>query len=129
MSDGTCARLEAVLKYRGIMTKTENANVFSVPSEGINMENMTAIYVENTDGTDIDVAIRNNLKQIEEEFANAGFNFIYIPSVVEDFRELGKKYLHTEVKYMIPSASTLRIDEICYSLCNLSTSRFWRDWL
>ena len=30
---------------------------------------------------------------------------------------------------MIPSASTLRIDEICYSLCNLSTSRFCRDLL
>lgn len=129
LSDGTCVPLEAVLIYCVIMALTENANVFSVPSEGINMENMTAIYVENTDGTDIDAAIRNHLKQIEEEFANAGFDFIYIPSVVDDFRALGKKYLHKVVKYMIPSASTLRIDEICYSLCNLSTSRFCRDLL
>lgn len=129
LSDGTCVPLEAVLIYCVIMALTENANVFSVPSEGINMENMTAIYVENTDGTDIDAAIRNQLKQIEEEFANAGFDFIYIPSVVDDFRTLGKQYLHKVVKYMIPSASTLRIDEICYSLCTLSTSRFCRDLL
>ena len=129
LSDGTCVPLEAVLIYCVIMALTENANVFSVPSEGINMENMTTVYVENTEGTDIDAAIRNQLKQIEEEFANAGFDFIYIPSVVDDFRALGKKYLHKVVKYMIPSASTLRIDEICYSLCNLSTSRFCRDLL
>ena len=129
LSDGTCVPLEAVLIYCVIIALTENANVFSVPSEGINMENMTAVYVENTEGTDIDAAIRNKLKQIEEEFANAGFDFIYIPSVVDDFRALGKKYLHKVVKYMKPSASTLRIDEICYSLCNLSTSRFCRDLL
>lgn len=129
LSDGTCVPLEAVLIYCVIMALTENANVFSVPSDGINMEYMTAIYVENADGTDIDANIRGNLVQIEEEFSNAGFDFIYIPRVVDDFRALGKKYLHKVVKYMIPSASALRIDEICYSLCNLSTSRFCRDLL
>lgn len=129
LSDGTCVPVEAVLIYCFIMALKENAKVFSVPSEGINIENMTVIYVENTDGTEIDVAIRCNLMQIEEEFANAGFDFIYIPNVVDDFRMLGKKYLHKVVKYMIPSASTIRIDEICNSLCNLSTSRFCRDLL
>lgn len=129
LSDGTCVPLEAVLIYCVIMALIANANVFSVPSEGINMENMTVVYVENADDTEIDAAIRYNLKQIEEEFANAGFDFIYVPNVVDDFRTLGKAYLHKVVKYMIPSASTLRIDEICYRLCNLSTSRFCRDLL
>lgn len=129
LSDGTCVPLEAVLIYCVIMALTENANVFSVPSEGVDIENMTVVYVENTDDTEIDAIIRYNQKQIEEEFANAGFDFIYIPNVVDDFRTLGKTYLHKVVKYMIPSASTLRINEICYRLCNLSTSRFCRDLL
>ncbi len=90
MSDGTSVPFEAVLIYCVIMDLTENANVFSVPSEGINMENMTVIYEENTDGEDMDVAICIHLEQMEEEFTNAGFDFIYIPSVVDDFRSFGK---------------------------------------
>lgn len=129
LSDGTCVPAEAALIYCVIMTLTENANVFSVPSEGINIENMTAIYVENNDGTEADAAIHNHLAAVEEEFANAGFNFVYIPSVVDDFRALGENYLHKVVRYMMPSAPAPRIDEICNSLCGLSTSRFCRDLL
>ena len=129
LSDGTCVPLEAILICCVDMALRADAHVLSVPTGSISIENMTAIYVEHADGTATDAAIRESLPQIEAELARAGFDFVYIPAVARDFRALGADYLHKVVKYMIPSASASRIDDVCQSLCSLSTARFCRDLL
>lgn len=106
------------------MSLTKNANIYSVPAEGIDIDNMTVIYVENDEATETDAAIQRNIADIESRLSGAGFDFIYIPNVVDDFRRMKKDYMYKVVKYMIPPASSHRIEEICQSLCYLNTLRF-----
>ena len=60
LSDGMCVSLEAILIYSVISALTEQGRVYSVPSDGIRIDNMTAIYVENSNGTETNSAIEEN---------------------------------------------------------------------
>ncbi len=129
MSDGTCVPLEAIQIFTLEQVFMHNAKIYSVPSSGVGIGNMNVIYIENEINSATDIIIRENLDIISNKFKLAGFHFVYIPSVVEDFKQLSKEYLGKVVKYMIPSISSERIDDICKKLCQLTTRRFCRDLL
>lgn len=129
LSDGMCVPLEAILIYSVISALTEQGRVYSVPSDGIRIDNMTAIYVENSNGTETNSAIEENYHVLCRSLEHAGFEFVYIPNVVRDFQRMGDCYLEKVVRYMIPSASSDKVDEICDSLCNMTTARFCQDLL
>lgn len=129
LSDGTCVPLEAIQILAIIQALKGGAEVFSVKAGDLQIENMTVIYIENEKNTAANSFIENNYREINNEFALAGFRFVHIPHTARDFDSMDRGYLKKVVSYMIPSASEERVDMICGDLCGISTSRFCRDLL
>ncbi len=129
LSDGTCVPLEAIQILAIIQALKGGAEVFSVKAGDLQIENMTVIYIENEKNTTANSFIENNYREINNEFALAGFRFVHIPHIARDFDSMDRDYLKKVVSYMIPSALDDRVDKICDDLCGISTSRFCRDLL
>ncbi len=129
MSDGRCVPLEAVQIFTLEQVFEHGAKVYSVPASGIDIQNMSVVYIENENNTSINQTIQESLQTITQELRQVGFQFVYIPSIVDDFRQLGSTYLQKIIKYMVPSVSDARILDICNNLCELTTKRFCQELL
>lgn len=128
MSDGACVPLEAILIFAVEQALMNGAVVHSVPHSGINIDNLKVIYIENRE-TETGLQIEANLFSIISELKLAGFDFVYIPRIVGDFRQMKHEYLKKVVKYMIPSVSEERVSTICEHLQGLTTAKFCQDLL
>lgn len=128
MSDGVCVPLEAILIFAVEQVLLNDATVYSIPYSGFNIDNLKVIYIENENNY-LSTQIESKLFAISNSFKLAGFDFVYIPRIVQDFKMMEKSYLEKVVKYMIPSISTDKNSMICESLRNLDTSSFCRDLL
>ena len=129
LADGNCVPQEAILMLALIESLEGNGEFFSVKAGDLHLENLTAIYIENEQGTATDGYVENHFREINNELAMAGFQFVYIPHIAKDFDTMDKDYLKKVVNYMIPSASEERTCQICDDLCNITTMRFCRDLL
>ncbi len=129
LADGNCVPQEAILMLALIESLEGNGDFFSVKAGDLHLENLTAIYIENEQGTATDGYVDNHFREINNELAMAGFQFVYIPHIAKDFDTMDKDYLKKVVNYMIPSASEERTCQICDDLCNITTVRFCRDLL
>ena len=129
LSDGTCVPLEAIQIFALEQAMERDAHLYSVPSNDIGIDNMKVIYIENEKNTAASKAIEKNYRSISNEFALAGFDFVYIPFVVEDYKQMNPDYLKKVVRYMIPSSSQEKIDSICSDLQKMTTDKFCRDLL
>ena len=129
LSDGTCQPREAILIFALEQAIEYDAYIYSVPSVNIEIDNQEVIYIENKKDTEISRMIESNYRTINNEFALAGFDFVYIPFIVNDFKKLDSDFLKKVVRYMIPSVSPDKVDTICNNLQNMTTSQFCRDLL
>lgn len=129
LSDGTCVPLEALLIIAVRYALEGKGQVFSIPSGSSFIENMKVLYIENEDNTDTDAYIRSHYRAISNEFRLAGFNFIYIPQIVEDYKQIRGEYLHKVIKYMIPALEEPKVEKIQQDLCSMTTSRFSHELL
>ena len=103
LSDGTCVPLEALQIMAVKYALDGNGQVFSIPSGSSFIENMKVLYIENEDNTEANAYISKNYRAISNEFRLAGFSFVYIPQIVEDYKQIRGEYLHKVIKYMIPA--------------------------
>lgn len=129
LSDGTCVPLEAIQIFALEQAMEHDAYIYSVPSKDIGIDNMKVIYIENDDKTEIAKEIELNYRSISNEFAFAGFDFVHIPFVVNDYKKMDLDYLRKVVRYMIPSVPSEKVNAICGDLQSMSTSKFCRDLL
>ncbi len=129
MSDGECAPAESLMIFAIEQALVNGALVHSVPSRNVNIGNHTVLYVENEDETAVGRLVGENYESLCREFMKAGFDFIHIPHVVNDFSRMDRDYLEKAVRYMIPSVSGEKVGFICNDLCGLTTARFCRDLL
>ena len=129
LSDGTCVPLEAIQIFALEQAMEHDAYIYSVPSKDIGIDNMKVIYIENDDKTEIAKEIELNYRSISNEFAFAGFDFVHIPFVVNDYKKMNLDYLRKVVRYMIPSVTSKKVDSICGDLQSMTTSKFCRDLL
>lgn len=124
LSDGTCVPFEALQIISVMYALKGKGRVISIPAGGGYIDNMTVLYIENEDNTVIDRHIRDNYRSISNEFRLAGFDFVYIPHIVEDFKQIRGEYLKKVISYMIPSATESKKEKIEDDLCSMTTSRF-----
>ena len=128
MSDGVCVPLEAMLIFAVEQVLMNDAMLHSIPQSGIDIDNLKAIYIEN-EVSEIGSQIEARLSSIVSEMKLVGFDFVYIPRIIQDFGRMDHDYLKKVVKYMIPSISDERVDTICNNLRELTTAKFCRDLL
>ena len=58
-----------------------------------------------------------------------GFNFIYIPKMVEEFSGMNKQYVKDVIGYMAPDLEDTFIKQVYERLCNMTTSDFFQNVL
>ncbi len=129
LSDGTCVPLEALQIMAVNYALDGKAQVFSIPEGSSFIENMKVIYIENEDHTPTDAYIRQHYRAISNEFRLAGFNFVYIPQIADDYKQIRGDYLHKVIKYMIPTLDEAKVEKIQRDLCSMTTSRFTHELL
>ena len=59
----------------------------------------------------------------------SGFNFIYMPKMVEEFQKMDKKYVLDVITYMAPNLEQEFINNVYDSLCQMSTEDFYHSVL
>lgn len=128
LSDGTCVPLEAIQIFAIEQALEHDAYIYTVPANDMGIDNMQTIFIENHK-TSISDTIEQNAREICNELALAGFDFVYIPYVVNDYKRMDIDYLRKVVHYMIPSFGPDKIESVCNDLQSLTTSRFCRDLL
>lgn len=129
LSDGTCVPLEAIQIMAIEQALEHDAFIYSVPSSEIGIDSMTAIFIDNEVDSRAAKEIEQNYGSIREAFAQAGFEFVYIPYVVNDYRIMDADYLRKVIRYMLPSVSAGKCESICQKLQNMTTPIFCRDLL
>ena len=129
LSDGTCVPLEALQIMAVKYALDGKGQVFSIPAGSSYIENMKVLYIENEDNTETDAYISSHYRAISNEFRLAGFDFVYIPQIVEDYRQIRGEYLRKVIKYMIPTLEESKVENIQQELCSMTTSRFSHDLL
>lgn len=129
LSDDCCVPLEAIQLFAIEQVLVMNQRLYAVPARWTNLRNMQVVYIENDFDEAINHTIWQNYAAISSRLAQAGFTFVYIPHITNDFKRLRSGYLQKVVRYMIPSATDDRVRDICRKLCGMTTKQFCRDLL
>ena len=131
ISDGFCARSEALLliALRYILCCDDNdVQVISIPQPIFNVSEGTILYIESREES-INEVIRNNYRSIFKECQVAGFNFIYIPKVIEHYRSTEEDLIRKIIKFLAPSFTNEGVDTAIHGLLAMDSSVFCKDIL
>ena len=129
LSDGNCVSLEALLTIAVKYALEGRGEVFSIPYRNHSIDNMTVLYIENEDNTEVDDYICSHYRAISNEFRLAGFNFVYIPRIANDYKQIKGEYLYKVIKYMMPTLEEHKVETIQKDLCSMTTSKFTHELL
>jgi len=141
LADGVCVSKEAMLLlalrlFLGIEEDEMNRHQFrinhehkdikliSCPTGEASLASQYVIYIE---GEYNEAANRNIKDKFEINVLNLrqwGFDFIYIPSLIDEFREMNTDYVKDVVRYMAPELSNDTIDLVYERLLKMNTVTF-----
>lgn len=133
VSDGFCAHSEALLMI-ALTTlldgkQTLKGEVISIPRTSFNIDIATALYIENEYYPETNQAIQKRYRSIFKEFQLAGFHFVYIPKIIEHYRNTDPVLFKDILSFLAPSLSPAGIDTAYHHLMNMSTDVFCKDLL
>ena len=132
ISDGFCARSEALLMIalqKQLLIQDEGVDVISIPKPVFNIESASVLYVESRYEHSVNEVISKNYRIIQKECQIAGFKFIYIPKVIEHYKNSSPELIKQIIHFLAPSFSEDGIGEIVLGLKNMTTSSFCKDLL
>lgn len=133
VSDGFCAHSEALLMIALILMlepgQPFECEVISVPKANFNIDIATALYIENEYDPGTNEAIRTNYRSIFKEFQLAGFHFVYIPKIIDHYRNTDSLLFKDILSFLAPSISDTGLDNAYRSLMEMTTGIFCKDLL
>lgn len=133
VSDGFCAHSEALLMIALTtmldLNQTFKGSVFSIPRSNFNIDIATALYIENEYDPETNDAILSHYRSIFKEFQLAGFHFLYIPKIIDHYRDTESKLFKDILSFLAPSMSEIGIENTYKSLMKMTTGVFCKDLL
>ncbi|MCF0186488.1 MAG: hypothetical protein HUJ98_08380 [Bacteroidaceae bacterium] len=135
MVDGDCASEEALLimalDYCLKPEYKSYCQLISTPVSNIYIEKRNIIYTETFFDEDVNAVLSNphNHRYIEDDFNIAGLNFVYIPKISKDFRQMNETYLHRVIRFLAPALSKDSQNKIFDTLLNITTKGFCDEFL
>lgn len=133
VSDGFCAHSEALIMMALMLVLDPeveaNAEVISIPKADFNIDIATALYIESYYDDTTNEAIRNNYRILFKEFQLAGFHFVYLPSVIDHYRNTDRTLFRRILSYLAPSLSDAGLDATYKSVLGTTTDSFCKDLL
>lgn len=133
VSDGFCARSEALL----IMGVAKSLNdfcgevnhVYSFPKHIFNIPESCLIYIEGQTTEYIDAIVEKNYRSLFSEFRLGGFEFIYIPHVINHYKESSPKLVDSIIAFVAPKLSPEGRSASIDKLLKMTTPEFTKDIL
>jgi len=131
VSDGFCAHSEALLmlalKY--VLSDKEGNQVISILKPTFNIAASSIIYIESEYNNAENADIMVNYRAIYKEVQIAGFNFIYIPTIVQHYHEADTSLINRIIAFLAPTMSQNSIERVISNLNDMTTASFCKDML
>ncbi|MDE5676064.1 MAG: hypothetical protein K2I44_12090, partial [Muribaculaceae bacterium] len=105
------------------------SEVISIPKSNFNIDTATALYIENKYDPETNRAILNNHRSIFKEFQLAGFHFVYIPKIIDHYKNTDPRLFKEILSFIAPSMSDSGLDHTHRSLLKMTTGIFCKDLL
>lgn len=141
LSDNVCVPREALLlialQYCLIESdrKTDNGMslpkpyLISCPTGEASFNDQYMVYLESFFDEERNEELMQHFRLLVTITRLCGFNFIYIPKMVEEFRGMNEQYVKDVISYMAPNLEELFIQQVYDRLCDLTTVDFFRNVL
>ncbi len=133
VSDGFCAHSEALLMI-ALTTMLDSrqplhGEVFSTPKADFNIDIATVLYIEKEYDPETNRAVPTHYRSIFKEFQLAGFHFIYIPRIIDHYRNTDPVLFNDILSFLAPSMSDTGLENTRRNLLNMTTGGFTKDLL
>ncbi len=141
LSDNVCVPREALLlialQYCLIENdrKTDNSKLvpkpylISCPTGETSFNDQYMVYLESAFDEERNAELKQHFRLLVTITRLCGFNFIYIPKMVEEFRGMSEQYVKDVISYMAPNLEESFIQQVYDRLCDLTTVDFFRNVL
>ncbi len=138
-ADGLCVPKEAMLllalRYafgierdkvtkRYKINRKNNVKLISCPTGEASISSQYVIYIEGKNHSSINEIIRKNFEVNVLSLRQWGFDFIYIPSLVDEFKTMNSDYVKDVINYMAPELGKETIDVVYERLIRMDTITF-----
>lgn len=141
LSDNICVPREALLlialQYCLIeLDKNSEGNaplpkpyLISCPTGEASFNDQYMVYLESSYDEDRNEELKQHFRLLVTITRLCGFNFIYIPKMVEEFRGMNEQYVKDVISYMAPNIEETFIQQVYDRLCDMTTVDFFRNVL
>lgn len=133
-SDGLCPSSEAIilLAIDYFLRKNDNQysrfDVQSFQLTDLFIGDRFILYADFSNNA-ISCVIDEHFELIVNLLSGIGFQFIYIPKIVEQYRNKGLEKFKTMSMYIFPDIPETRIEEVYYTILNMTTKKFIQEYL
>ena len=103
--------------------------VISIPRASFNIDIATALYIESEYDPKTNNAIQTHYRSIFKEFQLAGFHFVYIPKIIDHYKNTDAGLFKDILSFLAPSMSDTGLDNTYKSLMKMTTGVFCKDLL
>lgn len=141
LSDNICVPREALLlialQYCLLDTKSKDTNgnrlpqpyLISCPTGEASFNDQYIVYLESFFDEQRNNELKQHFRLLVTITRLCGFNFIYIPKMVEEFRNMNEEYVMDVISYMAPNLEKTFIKQVYNRLCGLTTVDFFKNVL
>ena len=141
LSDNVCVPREALLlialQYCLIESDRKTGNGISLPKPYLiscptgeaSFNDQYMVYLESAYDEERNAELMQHFRLLVTITRLCGFNFIYIPKMVEEFRGMNEQYVKDVISYMAPNLEESFIQQVYDRLCDLTTVDFFRNVL
>lgn len=141
LSDNVCVPQEALLlialQYCLVEhdRKDKNGNrtpkpyLISCPTGESTISDQYMVYLESAYSEERNAEIMHDFKLLVTQSRLNGFNFVYIPKMVEEFKEMDSQYVKDVISYMAPNLSEDIVADVYSRLCRMTTEEFFHSVL
>lgn len=133
VSDGFCSHSEAliIIALKLMLDKSSifDAHAISIPQANFNIDTASVLYVESRFDSSINNDIQLNYRAIFKEFQLAGFHFIYLPQIINHYKNADPDMFQGVLSYLAPDFSEQRLAQAYNELTGMSTASFCQDLL
>ena len=93
------------------------------------MNDQYMVYIESTFNAERNEELERNFRLLVTQSRLSGFNFIYIPKMVAEFKNMDSQYVKDVISYMAPNLEEQVVNGVYDRLCKMTTTEFFHSVL
>lgn len=141
LSDNVCVPKEALLlialQYCLVDHDRKDADgnkmskpyLISCPTGESSISDQYMVYLESSYNEERNAEVMRDFKLLVTQSRLNGFNFVYIPKMVEEFKGMDSQYVKDVISYMAPNLNDAVVEDVYDRLCKMTTAEFFHSVL